>query len=215
MIIALAYKVANDSKNGPSTPQVYHSSSASSNPITFGEMYRLAIDVGNNYPPSYIAWVPQLRFHESKLVDDIDRFITHRLFAYLMDNLLVIFGQEAKATKIYDQIVKNYEVVRFAHTQPINILSDNYKSIIASMSSNDQSIFYFDPLLIKWKQYNQDICFGTRKYFWREKGDPLESSVGKKKLRVIKLVLFVLRTLAAIAAYYGLKKTGKYVLSKM
>lgn len=98
----------------------------------------------------------------------------------LNSNFLLTF----RATKIYNQIVKNYEVVRFAHTQPINILSENYKTIITSMSSSDQETFFFDPKVIKWKQYNQDICFGTRKYFWKEKGNPFESIEGKRKLRV-------------------------------
>ena len=48
----MSWKVANDEKSKFGVPQIYHSSSASSNPINFEEMYELTIENAKKFPPS-------------------------------------------------------------------------------------------------------------------------------------------------------------------
>ena len=80
--------------------------------------------------------------------------------------------------------MKMYEVLSFAHTQSVKVISNNYKELMNLMNEDDQKDFYFDPSTIKWPEYNQDMLFGIRKYIWRESGDPQDSFAGKKKLRM-------------------------------
>ena len=136
----MSWKVANDGTLRTESPSIYHSSSATSNPIVFEEMYRLTIENARKFPPSeffkkfqfsikvnflstgYIAWMPQLRYHETELADNIDKFFTGFLFVHLMDLLLVIFGQKPKWVLIYyfplciiaicSQILMNVKIIR-------------------------------------------------------------------------------------------------------
>ena len=80
--------------------------------------------------------------------------------------------------------MKMGEVLSFAHTQSVRVISYNYKDLMDIMSENDQKEFYFDPTTIKWPQYNQVMLFGIRKYIWRESENPEDSFAGKKKLRM-------------------------------
>ncbi|KAL7017662.1 hypothetical protein ACKWTF_010473 [Chironomus riparius] len=215
LTIAVSWKVANDGAQNNDAPSIYHSSSATSNPIVFEEMYRLTIENAKNYPPSYIAWMPQIRYHETKLADNIDRFFTGYLFVNVMDFMLVIFGGNPKAAKSLDRIMEMYDVLNFAHTQPVNVISNNYKKLMNSMNEDDQEEFYFDPSTIKWPEYNKNMLFGIRKYIWKESGNPQDSFIGKKKLRIIKAVSFLLNVLALGGAAYGFKKGGECLLSKL
>ena len=52
MTIAVSWKVANDGAHKNKVPPIYHSSSATSNPIVFEEMYKLTIENAKKFPPS-------------------------------------------------------------------------------------------------------------------------------------------------------------------
>ncbi|XP_070490332.1 putative fatty acyl-CoA reductase CG5065 [Chironomus tepperi] len=214
LIIASSWEAANDYDSIPKIPKIYHSSTATTNTITWKGMFDLTVETARKYPPNNIFWWPQMRLYKSKRAYDIDQFITGQIPAYFMDLYAKILGRKSKKLKMYKGFQKQFEAAQFVPMNPVKIISGKYKALQDSMTKNDQVEFYFDPKLIKWPQYTQDYCFGIRKYIHKENENPLESVIGKKKLKSIKMTRLTMRAFAVGGICFGLAKVGQYYMQK-
>jgi fatty acyl-CoA reductase len=85
-----------------------------------------------------------------------------------------------RLTRVQNSLFKNYDVVKFAVTNPIKFESKNSHTLVNAMSQRDQQEFNFDVRRINWKQYIENYYLGSRKYLWNQK--PTDFIAGRRKV---------------------------------
>lgn len=171
--------------------KVIHLTTGHNNPITWGKFLDYSREAAQKSPS--IRMVRPLAKNPTsgkgalgKINHLVTKFVSHILFAYLVDILLTLFGYPRVLVKVTQKMHRAFQVLEKFTTKEWLFHSDNYFYILDQLPEEDQKEYFSDVRKIDWRKYAESVYLGTRRYLLKED----DSTVEKAKQRLSKICLF-------------------------
>ena len=183
LMCASAYAIY---KNETKTIYVYHATTGTNNPVTWGEAEKLSMPLLRRYPCEKMIWYPGGRFYHWQWLVTLSWFFTNWLPAYTIDAILFLLRQKPFLVRANTKILKNIKVL--GHFVIHEWLWEDAKtrSLWRSLNNEDKLRFNFDVKTINWPIYFRNYVLGTRQYVL--KNEPATLTMCQKRLKKFKLV---------------------------
>ncbi|KAL0273819.1 UNVERIFIED_CONTAM: hypothetical protein PYX00_006400 [Menopon gallinae] len=175
-LIAAAYRVSENFKQGKKSIDLFNYVSTVRNPQTWGEFSYWNGMYGKNWPTMLAIWYSSFRLVKYKPVYLLLHFLLHVVPAYLMDAGLVLVGKQPRMVKVYKKIRKFNVVLSFFSTKQFHFTDDNVHKLWGSLSRKDQEIFPFDIADLDWDYFAQGHLLGLRVYLVKDDIDTLHKA---------------------------------------
>lgn len=183
---------------------IYHSTSGSVNPFTWGEMENVVLNVWKKVPLDNCFRRPKVQLIQNEFLHDYYVMVSHLIPAYIADFGYYLLGKKPRMVRIYNKLHRSCGTLTYFTMQSWEWTYNNLDMLIDHMSPEDKKMFYFDPRPLHWPTYLENYCLGTKKYLLNEdlSGVPA-ARAHLKKLRNIRytfntvLVIILWRTLIA------------------
>jgi len=185
---------------------VFHCTSGSENPITWGQIQLLIMASLVIYPSSTTYRYPCGSFTNKKFLDDFYRLTLHYIPAYIVDFLTKLSGGKPIIVRIYNKFDQAASVLKDFTSKQWKFNYDNRLFLLNElMNEEDRRLFNFDTRPLKWDKFLGDYVLGVRKFMLKESMDSLEKARSNLKMiyyRNLSLQVLFLAT----SAYYLLSK---------
>jgi fatty acyl-CoA reductase len=169
--------------------KVIHLTSGTQNPVTWGEFLDYSREAVMKAPS--IKIVRPLAKNPTSARGPLGRmnhlftkFVSHILFAYIVDLILVLMGYKKLMVKVTLKMHRAFTVLEHFTNKEWCFHNDNYLEIHDLLSPQDQKTFSSDIRTIDWRQYAKDVYMGTRRYLLKEDDNNIEKA--KRRLLFIR-----------------------------
>lgn len=163
---------------------VFHCTSGSENPITWGKINILIVALLAIYPSITTYRYPCGSFTNKKRLDKFYGITLHYIPAYIVDFVTKLFGSKPQLVKIFQKFDQAASVLMAFTSRQWKFNSNNGLMLIRDiMSAEDRRLFNFDVADLDWPEYLKDYVLGVRKFMLRE---PLSNlSQARKNLNLV------------------------------
>lgn len=174
--------------------KVIHLTSGTQNPVTWGEFLDYSRDAVKK-APSIKMVRPLARNPTSakgllgKMNHLFTKFVSHLLFAYIIDFILVLMGYKKLMVKLTFKMHRAFTVLEHFTNKEWCFHNNNYIEIHDQLSPEDQQAFFSDIRRIDWRQYAKGVYMGTRRYLLKEDDSNIEKA--KNRLLLIRVTYFL------------------------
>ncbi|CAG0917905.1 unnamed protein product [Notodromas monacha] len=179
LMIAAAWQVAVTSKKAsPSEVLVFNLATGMENPMTWGEMLKLAMYISRKmYPFETTVMYPGLALTKSAVFHKVNTVVFQWLPAVLLDLLAQWTGRPAKLVKIQKKLVNLQEMLEFFCMREWDFKSKNVQALLNCLSDADASEFYFDVKRLNWREYLEAGILGCRTYYLGQDPSTIPDSI--------------------------------------
>ncbi|XP_070134940.1 putative fatty acyl-CoA reductase CG5065 isoform X1 [Drosophila bipectinata] len=125
-------------------------------------------DLGMKYPFEVGLWYPDGNMTSSKFYHTFCSIMFMWLPAYLIDFLLLIFGQRRFMIRVQTKIAVGLEVLQFFTTRNWDFKSTHFKQIYQEMDATDRKIFKINTDDVDDYEYMKVSILGGRQYVMKE-----------------------------------------------
>eukprot|EP00099_Drosophila_melanogaster_P005633 NP_001246512.1 uncharacterized protein Dmel_CG30427, isoform G [Drosophila melanogaster] len=125
-------------------------------------------DLGIKYPFEVGLWYPDGNMTSSKFYHTICTILFMWLPAYLIDFLLLIFGQRRFMIRVQTKIAVGLEVLQFFTTRSWDFKSTHFEQIYKELGSTDRRIFKINTDDVDDYEYMKVSILGGRQYVMKE-----------------------------------------------
>lgn len=148
---------------------VFHSTSGSEKPISWGEIQVIVLYYLMVYPSISIYRYPSGSFTSNRRLDKFYRFTLHTLPAHLVDFLLKLFGSKPLLVKIFSKFNQAAAVLEAFTMKQWKFNTDNNRFLMNElMSKEDRLLFNFDVSQLDWTEFLKDYVLGVRQFMLKE-----------------------------------------------
>ncbi|PSN49956.1 hypothetical protein C0J52_18195 [Blattella germanica] len=168
----------------PNTPslEVYHLSSASSNPITWGEYTDAVVKLVREFPCSEVLWYPASKCRLSPLRMYSSVFLLQVFPACVLNLLAKIQGTSDQGLlSIQLKFWRGMMHVKYFTKRQWIFDGSNTAHLAAMLSPKDKLDFNFNVKRINWTSFLTTNILGLREHFHKEPLDTLVSARHKMK----------------------------------
>ncbi|RWS29833.1 putative fatty acyl-CoA reductase-like isoform X2 [Leptotrombidium deliense] len=170
LMITVAWHTATRRQN---TINIYNCTSGLVNPITWGEIERVAFPMLLRYPSNDVFRYPGGSFKLSRFLNDISKIYEHFVPAYLIDFICALAGRKQMMVKVYGKLHRAVEALEFFTIREWRFKSDNVISLFEQLEEKDKELFHFDVRDLHWPTYWEDYVIGIRKFVLKEENSTL------------------------------------------
>lgn len=171
---------------------VYHCSSSTTKPFTWGLIEGQLNDILHKYPLKSAIWYPHLKFVSSVWMFKFSAIFVHFLPAIFLDMILRITGQRPILFRLHKNIWSSLDRLHKFIFNEWRFHNPNTRDLEKSLSDGDREKFYLDVSSIDWVEYCINLHRGVRRYLNNEKDKTLEAARGKNTLLLVLHMLLQL-----------------------
>lgn len=196
-LIGISHKVGS-TKNTLKNIPVYNITQSTVRPMTWGEVLEKGKSIAYDYPFENQIWYPDGDIRSSKFIHNLFVFFFHLIPAYLIDFLLLIFGQKRFMVRIQKRISDGLEVLQYFTTRDWVFHNTNMLILWGDMCPKDKDLFTLDLLQIDVIEYMKDIILGARQYCMKEDPSTLP------RARIHQRILYFVHVTTIYLFYFGI-----------
>ncbi|KAK3102570.1 hypothetical protein FSP39_012259 [Pinctada imbricata] len=196
MIIATAWYTA---VTKPSNILIYHCTSGSVNPFTWGEIEDVVMNFWKKVPLDSCFRRPNACMTYNGFLHDFYTFVSHMLPAYVADLGFCLLGKRPRMVKIYNRLHRSIGTLYYFTTHSWEWTYNNLDMLSSQLSPEDKKTFYFDPRGLHWPTYLENYCLGTKKYLLNEDLSGLPAA--KAHLRKLRNIRYCFNTVVLVALW--------------
>ncbi|XP_063620837.1 putative fatty acyl-CoA reductase CG5065 [Cydia splendana] len=193
-IIVIAYKIGTQTERSPELP-VYNITTGDDRDTTWKQVLDNGKATIRKYPFEGPLWYPDGNIRHNKFIHSLCVFFYHLVPAYLIDFLMLIFGQKRFMVRIQNRISVGLEVLQYFTTREWWFDTNNFKALPKSLNPEDFKLFPMDLTIIKDEPYIESCMIGGKLYCLKEKMENLP------KARLQNNILWVLDKLVSVFFY--------------
>ncbi|XP_028403978.1 fatty acyl-CoA reductase 1-like [Dendronephthya gigantea] len=170
----------------PQSIPIFHCTTGSTNPVTWGEMKSIVTPYLWEYPFEKAFRRPNFSFEAKELVFTYWTYISHRIPAWIADILAKFVGQKPRMQKNYVKLEKAMSTLEYFTKRGWTFKPQNYNMLLSELQGRDIQEFSFDVRRIEWHIYFRDFVIGIKKYLLKE--NPSDLSAAKKRFKRLRNV---------------------------
>ncbi|CAH1394511.1 unnamed protein product [Nezara viridula] len=194
IMVAIPKFVTNSSERPKDIP-VVNLTQSDTYVVTWGDMLEKGKEIAFQYPFETMLWYPNGRPYKVKLFHDISIVLFHWIPAYVIDFLLLIFGQKRFMIRVQTKIQAGLDVLQYFTTREWKFKNEKLLALRSSLNSFDREKFTLDFEKIDMKQYMTSAILGARHFLLKEDPNSIPRS------RMILKLLYVLDRMATVTFY--------------
>ncbi|XP_076114354.1 fatty acyl-CoA reductase 1-like isoform X1 [Mytilus galloprovincialis] len=183
----------------PSTVPIFHSTSGSVNPFTWGEIENVVMNFWKKVPLDSCFRRPKAPIAKSGFLLDYYIFVSHMIPAYFADLGYCMLGKRPRMVKIYNKLHRAMGTLTFFTTHSWEWTYNNLDMLKSKLSPEDRRLFYFDPRGLHWPTYLEAYCLGAKKYLLNEDLSGLPAA--KAHLRNLRNLRYIFNTVVIVALW--------------
>lgn len=196
---------AHTALNRTDRKQVVHISSGFENPITWGQILNYTRDEALNKPSEKlvrpIAKNPIVAKNRlGKAHHLLIKLISHYLFAYLVDLVIVLTGNKRFMVRVTKKMHRAFDVLEHFTSREWIFVYKSYLEIFKQLSTEEQQLFQSNVATINWSKYCSSITMGCRRYLLKEDDSSIERSRKRQTWITIGYAVFKLLLIAILIA---------------
>ncbi|XP_047527580.1 putative fatty acyl-CoA reductase CG5065 [Vanessa atalanta] len=184
-IILIPYYI-NTKIERPAEIPVFNLTSGDDRDTTWKEVLDVGKATVRKFPFEGPLWYPNGNIRHSKLIHELCVFFYHIIPAYLIDFLMLIFGQKRFMVRIQNRISVGLEVLQYFTTREWWFDTHNFKALATKLNQTDFATFPMDLAIIEVGPYIESCMIGGKLYCLKEKLENLP------KARLQNNILFLL-----------------------
>ncbi|XP_052218054.1 fatty acyl-CoA reductase 1-like isoform X2 [Dreissena polymorpha] len=193
MLIAVAWYTA---VTRPTNVLIYHSTTGSVNPFTWGEMEDIVMNVWKKVPLDACFRRPNVVITQNKFMHEFYTMVSHLVPAYLADMGYCLMGKKPRMVRIYNKLHRSMNCLTYFTMQSWEWTYNNLDMLVSQLSPEDRKTFYFDPRPLHWPTYMENYCLGTKKYLLNE--DLSGVPAAKAHLKKLRNIRYTFNTILAV-----------------
>lgn len=198
LLIAIGWKLGTTYKVGDE-PKVYHCTSGTLNPCTWGEQIDYSFRAYRSREPLVVPLIePSFRFVQNPTLFKTMAFFVHTLPCVLGDTMLRATGQKPVLQRIFRKLNNAIDAFHFFISHQWRWDMDNTMQLRKDMAAADRTTFEFDMTIINWPSYIESFFVGARRFVPRQ--DP---AVQARNRVIQRLIHFVFLTLCLLALAFA------------
>ncbi|XP_021926222.1 putative fatty acyl-CoA reductase CG5065 isoform X2 [Zootermopsis nevadensis] len=167
LMLAAAWRAGVSSED--LTLKVYHCSTGTTNPVTWGQYTNHVVEMVRKHPCHEMLWYPAAKCRLSPLRSTIAVLLLHILPAYA---LLAVTKLRGKPNRVLLSVQQKYALgikhVKYFTKRQWHFDINNTSELAESLKPTDRRLFDFDPKNIDWYSYLQANVLGVREYYHKE-----------------------------------------------
>ncbi|XP_017147109.1 putative fatty acyl-CoA reductase CG5065 isoform X2 [Drosophila miranda] len=164
-------------------------------------------DLGKKYPFEVGLWYPDGNMTSSKLYHTFCTIMFMWLPAYIIDFLLLIFGQRRFMVRVQTKVSMGLEVLQFFTTRNWDFKSTHFEQIYQELDETDRQIFKINSNDVDDYEYMKQSILGGRQYVMKEPLTSLPKS--RIQLRFMYVLDRICKTLIMTGLlYWSSQKLG-------
>ncbi|XP_063923372.1 fatty acyl-CoA reductase wat-like [Zophobas morio] len=210
-LLASAWDVHQNYKQGQNNIPIYNYVSSVDNPITYDEFIKLNVMVHTErYPFNNCLWTPRATvLRRSTIVNFLLNTTYHYLPALLVDAVSVLCFKKPRMISKYRKFNTSRYQMEYFMAHEWTFTNTNVKTIWNKMNEADKAIFPFDLKPFNWILYFRNYFKGIRSYLAKEPWQNLVSArIKAKRLKIAhQLLLFIIYFIGMTIFYKILQKT--------
>ncbi|XP_072944251.1 fatty acyl-CoA reductase 1-like [Epargyreus clarus] len=184
-LIVIPYHI-NTQMEKPSEIPVFNLTTGDDRNITWREVLDVGKATVRKFPFEGPLWYPNGNIRHNKFIHDLCVFFYHIIPAYLIDFLMLIFGQKRFMVRIQNRISVGLEVLQYFTTREWWFDTHNFKSLATKLNPVDFATFPMDLAIIEIVPYIESCMIGGKLFCLKEKMENLP------KARLQNNILFIL-----------------------
>lgn len=196
MLIAVAWYTA---VTRPTNVLIYHSTTGSVNPFTWGEMEDIVMNVWKKVPLDACFRRPNVVITQNKFMHEFYTMVSHLVPAYLADMGYCLMGKKPRMVRIYNKLHRSMNCLTYFTMQSWEWTYNNLDMLVSQLSPEDRKTFYFDPRPLHWPTYMENYCLGTKKYLLNE--DLSGVPAAKAHLKKLRNIRYTFNTILAVVIW--------------
>lgn len=196
MLITVAWYTA---VTKPKNVLIYHSTTGSVNPFTWGEMEDVVMKFWKKVPLDACFRRPRVSLTNSGFMHEFYMMVSHLFPAYLADLGYCIMGKKPRMVKIYNKLHRSINCLTYFTMQSWEWTYNNLDMLVSHMSPEDRKNFYFDPRPLHWPTYLENYCLGTKKFLLNEDLSGLPAA--RAHLRKLRNMRYLFNTILIVVLW--------------
>nr|UEV87808.1 fatty acyl reductase 2 [Maruca vitrata] len=193
-IIVIAQRIATMNERPPEIP-VYNLTTGDDRNTTWKQVLDIGKATVRKYPFEGPLWYPDGNIRHNKYYHNFCVFLYHLVPAYLIDFLMLIFGQKRFMVRIQNRITVGLEVLQYFTTREWWFDTGNFKDLTPPLNHVDLKTFPMDLSIIEDEPYIESCMIGGKLYCMKEKLENLP------RARLQNNILYVLDRLVSVFFY--------------
>lgn len=184
-LIAIGWYMANThaGQSHGEKMKVFNLTSGETNPVTWEQFLSYGREAAVE-SPSLQMLRPPVKVMQGNHVSRFDHLITkyfsELLFAYLIDCILFILGQQRRLVRLVGKMHSGFELLTYFARRQWSFPCDNFNQLSDSLTEEDKLKFNIDISTINWRNYTHRLYLGIRKYLLKEE----DSTIPEAKKRM-------------------------------
>lgn len=196
MLIAVAWYTA---VTKPKNVLIYHSTTGSVNPFTWGEMEDVVMKFWKKVPLDACFRRPRVAITNNGFMHEFYMMVSHLMPAYLADLGYCMIGKKPRMVKIYNKLHRSINCLTYFTMQSWEWTYNNLEMLVSQMSPEDRKNFYFDPRPLHWPTYLENYCLGTKKFLLNEDLSGLPAA--RAHLRKLRNIRYIFNTVLIVVLW--------------
>lgn len=188
-LIIIGYKIGISKRKGNesclSIP-VYNLTQCGMKPITWGEVLDKGKKLGYENPFSLMLWYPDGTIRTNRVMHQLCIIFQHWLPAYIIDGLLLVFGQKRFMIRVQTKISQGLELLQYFTMREWLFKNTKLVGLRESLSPYDKKTFSLDFEKVDQIPYMRNCILGARQYCMKE--DPKTLPRSRRILKVMYLL---------------------------
>ncbi|KAG7307567.1 hypothetical protein JYU34_007785 [Plutella xylostella] len=193
-LICIGWEIGTQKERSPEIP-VYNLTTGDDRNTTWKQVLDNGKATIRKYPFEGPLWYPDGNIRHNKYLHALAVFFYHIVPAYLIDFLMLIFGQKRFMVRIQNRISTGLEVLQYFTTREWWFDTHNFNALPSKLNAVDKETFPMDLTIIEDEPYIESCMIGGKLYCLKEKMENLP------KARLQNNILFVLDRLVSLFFY--------------
>ncbi|CAH2241289.1 jg3350 [Pararge aegeria aegeria] len=193
-IILIPYYINTKIERSAEIP-VFNLTSGDDRDTTWKEVLDVGKATVRKFPFEGPLWYPDGNIRHNKLIHELCVFFYHIIPAYLIDFLMLIFGQKRFMVRIQNRISVGLMVLQYFTTREWWFDTHNFKALATKLNPTDFATYPMNLKIIDVGPYIESCMIGGKLYCLKEKLENLP------KARMQNNILFVLDLLVSAFLY--------------
>nr|XP_027204911.1 fatty acyl-CoA reductase 1-like [Dermatophagoides pteronyssinus] len=166
----------------------------SHNPVTWNQLRDISMPLMCRYPSMEMFRVPNVRFHRSKMLNQINVYLEHTIPAFVVDFLFKFMGFTPILDQVYQKVHRVTDALEFFTTNEWTYTGNNMlrlleaaEDVYRNQRKNDENLygkkqqkqstmmmnnvserFPIDMRKLNWPDYFHDYILGVRRFLLKE-----------------------------------------------
>uniref|UniRef100_A0A8D8T7M0 Fatty acyl-CoA reductase n=1 Tax=Cacopsylla melanoneura TaxID=428564 RepID=A0A8D8T7M0_9HEMI len=195
-LIVVGYKVGTSPRISEETSEsipVYNLTQCGMKPITWREVLDKGKKLGHENPFSLMLWYPDGTIRTNRFTHQLCIIFTHWLPAYLIDGLLLIFGQKRFMIRVQTKISQGLELLQYFTMREWLFKNTKLVNLRESLSPYDKKTFSLEFEKVDQIPYMRNCILGARHYCMKE--DPKTLPRSRRILKIMYILHKVMGSL--------------------